>query len=358
MSRSRPIFSAPSLRRSWSAADVMHWALVCGGLEPAWRQFLRGEAAKTSAEALNREADSEAMQELSEAFRYNRDLITVEETERWFEARDLDTDAFVEYLERRYWLQNSGEKNLSNELFVSATAELKEKLRVELWLTGEMDRLAQALSHRVVSQDQQQANPRDTAEAMVSEQSRFLERHNLLEGEIADWLRALGRNQDWLEEQFRFEAAFHRTCAAALTSEARQSILRAQRLSLLQIRLEIMRFENLDAAREAALCVHESGESVAKFAAECGQPFEEMSFLLGNASAEDQSRLLSLTPGELVGPEQVEKGFQICRLAAKEEPSLDNPEVAAAIDERILDAHFAGLSAGVVHWELAEAIHA
>lgn len=357
MSFANPIFSLTSLHRSWSVADVMDWALFSGALEPAWRQFLRGDVARRSAESSSLTADDEALQQLSEAFRYDHDLITAEETERWLAARAVEMDPFVEHLERHYWRNNCNADLSANGAFVTAGHALKESFRVELWLTGEMDRLARALSHRALSLAQF-PDPIVSAEDAASEKTDFFDRHKLQESEVAPWLGMLGRDPNWLQEQFCLGAAYRRSCAAALTNNARQSLLRAQRLSLLHIRLEVMRFDNLDAGREAALCVRESGGSVAQFAAECGQPFEEMSFLLGSASPEDQSRLLSLTPGELVGPEQKENEFQICRLVAKEEPTLENPEVAAVVDQLILESHFAGLGAGVVHWELAEALQA
>jgi hypothetical protein len=171
-------------------------------------------------------------------------------------------------------------------------------------------------------------------------------------------LSQLGRDADWLQAQLLQESGYRAVCAAALSPQARESVLRSRRLQLIEIRLEAMRFASLDAAREAAFCVREEKQSLAEFSAEFGHPFEVKTFLLGSVSDYAQSKLLSQISGEVARPEEVDGGFQICRLAAKEEPQLSNPAVAEVVDRQILDAYFEALSGDMIRWELMETISA
>ncbi len=50
--------------------------------------------------------DDAAVAAAAEAFRYEHDLITAEETERWLEKRALSLDDFTDYFVRQYWGKN------------------------------------------------------------------------------------------------------------------------------------------------------------------------------------------------------------------------------------------------------------
>jgi len=359
MSLARPVFTAKSLNRSWSVGDVIDWSHFAGELDAPWGEFICAESDHRRALESGQEPDSAAVQELSEVFRYDRDLITAEETERWLGSREVTMDAFVAHLERHCWPGQSAGPLSPIPAFDTATAEQKEAFRVDLLLTGELERLARALSRRVVaSAVAQKSETTGAVEALSEERARFLQRRGLEESRVAAWLSRLGRDPDWLQEQLLQESGYRAACAAALSPAARESVLRSQRLQLLDIRLEVMRFPSLDAAREAALCVREENQSLAEFSAACGHPLESRSFLLGSVSDDDQSTLLSRSLGEVVGPDEVEGEFQICRLAAKEEPRLSNPAVADAVDRQLLDAWFTALGADMIQWAMAERISA
>ena len=353
----RPIFKATRLQRTWTARDVMDWAAFSGRLQPAWRALWHGIAARDAAVAAGREPGEGALQSLAEEFRYGRDLITVEETEHWLEARAVTMEAFLEHLERSHWRSASEAGGVAAGPYAAAAVELKVLLCVDLMLTGEMDRLAQACSRRAMARVQKHDSP-PLAAALARERELFLENQSMTADGVNGWLAALGRDATWFEEQLQQEAAHRQLCTEWLTEANRRAVLQAQRLQLLEIQIERMTFPLLDTAREACLCLRESRQTVAAFAAKWGGHTEDSRFLLGALPQEQQSRLLSLSPGEIVGPEEVEGGFQICRLLSKTEPSLANKTVAATVDEQILLARFADLGAEVIHWQLIEAITA
>ena len=89
------------------ATDVVDAAWFRGDLQPFWREFLAGIACERLADEEGSEPDSEALQTLSEDFRYAHDLITAEETDAWLISRNLTLNDLTDYANRRYWRERA-----------------------------------------------------------------------------------------------------------------------------------------------------------------------------------------------------------------------------------------------------------
>src|SRR5205823_6211574 len=106
--------------------------------------------------------------------------------------------------------------------YLGASPELRELLRAELLLSGKFDRLARAMSWRLVLSDEGQAGT--DAEVLEAERARFLERTRINEASLAETLKKLGREPEWLEECLQMEARYRHVCDGLLTDEARARI--------------------------------------------------------------------------------------------------------------------------------------
>src|SRR5689334_22183559 len=96
--------------REFKTRDVIDAALWRGDLDNSWRLFsLRLEAEKRADEQ-DLELEDDQLDLAAETFRYERDLITAEETEQWLAARCLSLDDFSDYFARRYWGERLGEE--------------------------------------------------------------------------------------------------------------------------------------------------------------------------------------------------------------------------------------------------------
>ena len=89
--------------RPFDFRDVIDAAHFRGELEPVWKNFLRLVAAERKADAEELEVDDGAIESAAEQFRYERDLITAEETERWLAERGLTLSDFSAHFVRHYW---------------------------------------------------------------------------------------------------------------------------------------------------------------------------------------------------------------------------------------------------------------
>src|ERR1043166_6481119 len=93
----------------YTLQDVLAYAWFLGDLQAPWCELMNGIACEERANASDLEPDNELLNSMSEEFRYARDLLTTEETERWLLARNLTENDFTAYLVRRYWQDNPPE---------------------------------------------------------------------------------------------------------------------------------------------------------------------------------------------------------------------------------------------------------
>ena len=339
-------------QKDFTVRDVTDAAWFRGSLQLDWEQLLYARACEQIAEDSELVTDDEILQSMSEEFRYERELLTAEETEHWLASHDLSEEDFTNYFVRRYW-----GKHLNREVqnqksdFLAATPDLIELLRVDLVLSSRVNRHVSDLSWRLAAL----LNCRQTrgvllAEAQQHERLRFLERTGYTETSIPAALEALGRDPHWLNDCLEMEAAYRLICDELLTDERRSRTLTVLRLPLTRIEVETMTVQSPDAATEAVLCLRENQCSMSDLASECGSSCERTSVLLGDCSENMQQALLSSSPGNILAPQRDEGAFVVCRLISKTEPSLRDDDVIAQLDWRLLQTHFSELTCERVRW--------
>src|SRR5215472_11618409 len=91
-----------SEEQEYTARDAIDAAIFRGEFEDRWQRFLRHVAAEERADELELELDESAISAAAEAFRYEHDLITAEETEAWLANRGLTVDDLGDYFARQY----------------------------------------------------------------------------------------------------------------------------------------------------------------------------------------------------------------------------------------------------------------
>jgi len=335
--------------RSFTVRDLIDGALFRGELDPTWSELLRLIAAEAKADEQDLEYDDDAIDAAAERFRYEHDLITAEETEKWLADRGLTLADFAAYFVRHYWGQQMGDVESEALDYFSAPNDMRELLTKKLILSGELDRMAQRLSWRVAALCAAAGAAVDP-QLLAEEEANFLERLGLEKEEVAGWLEKLGRDQEWLGEALTMEAIQRRDCAALLSREACEQEVTALRLPLTRFEVETIELDSLDAAREALLCARDDGMSMEEVAAEGRYPYRHPEVLLEEIPEDLQQKFLSVHPGDILEPIARGDGFHICRIVDKFEPDLDDPMVKQRAEERILNRHFADLTTRHIQW--------
>jgi hypothetical protein len=327
--------------QEYTARDAIDAAIFRGELDEKWKKFLRDVAAEDRADEIELDLDESAISAAAEAFRYQHDLITAEETEAWLANRGLTFDGFSDYFTRQYCAGAVHEKISSEEVeYDSAAAELRELFVADLILSGELDHMTTQLMRRLAARC---AEKEIAPEAVADEERSFFDRSGIKRGQLGNWLERLGRDSKWFNEMLALEAAYRKRCETLLSPQARQRELATLRIPLTRLETEVIELESRDAAQEALFCVREDGMSMEEVAAEGRYPYRRCDFLLDDIPIEGQQRFFSVSAGDVLEPLARGDGFELCRVISKIEPQPDDPNVQSRIDQRLLDRHFSDL---------------
>jgi hypothetical protein len=340
-----PVFAVAG--RAVTVREIIEAAYLRGEIEPYWRRLIELiEIGKKNSEF--QEIDEAVLQAQSEQWRYDRDLITAEEVERWLRDRGLSLEEFS-----AYFVRNTGKKSIRGGTqpvaidYLAASRELRDLLRIELLLSGEFDRMAIQLSWRFAASCPKDHVPSHLIEA---ERACFLELAGLHAGSLPGWLASFGRNQQWLDEMCELEAAFRQQREGLSTPSMRERTLTALRLPLLRLELELIELDSIEAAREAFLCVRDDGAPMEEVARNGRYPYRKAAMFLEDLSTDAQHKVLSAVPGDVLDPINQEDGYQVWHLIRKIEPSLADDEVRHRIERRIIESHFSELAGRHVRW--------
>lgn len=335
---------------SYTVREVIDAAFFGGELQPAWQALLEMVACEKHAGSEGREADDSAVDSAAQTFRYDHDLITAEETERWLAERGLTLSDFSDYFVRHYWRETLGQIRGEQVPLHAAPAEMRELFVAELMLSGQMGRFAKQLSWRVAAAAAS-AGTNPSVEQTSLARQEFIDR--LQPTPLAEWNLSAGRDDEWVNRMAVLEASFRVTCERILTPHARQRELATLRLQLTVFELEVIELDSRDAAHEALICVRDDEMSMEEVAAESRYPFRREERLLEDIAPDVQQRFLSASAGDLMPPIELDGGFRLCRITGKREPNPTDASVRSRVDQRLLDRHFTELASRHVRWDLA-----
>jgi len=355
-----PAYSRVVLARGnceFTVQDILAHGWFLGELQAPWGELTNGIACEERASELDLEPNDDVLNAMSEEFRYARDLLTIEETERWLLARDLTEEDFNEYLVRRYWHDNPpGEPTAEESDYLESPAELQELLRVDLLFSGKFDDLTRAVSWRLAARAELNKTEVNT-DLLKDERARFFECTGLDESSLPAALKQLNRTPAWLEECLHLELLYHQACGSLLSEQARARTLAVMRLPLTRIRIQTLALRSREAAQEAVLCLTKDGLAPEQLAQECGVCWEDQELFLGDLPPEVQQDFLSAAPGEVLTPETGEEGCLVTRIVSKTEPVLLDDQVRARIDQQLLETHFSELCSKHIRWALGGPVH-
>ncbi len=346
---SRVVFEVEG--RDITVADVVRAAHFRGELEPIWTALQRlVEHAERA--AADDDPDDGSLQSISDEYRYEHDLLTAEETEHWLVERGLTVEDLNEYCLRQYWAATVDEQDEEIECPVldvtSASAAQWELLRVELQLSGELERMARRLSWRFAAACAQRDQP-----AARLDDHQHLDAPACDEMTLEDWPAGFGYDRQWLEDMRQLEAAYRRQCGWLLRPDYVERSLKSMRLTLTQVDLETVDVDSLDAVREIVMCVREDGMSLSEVASERRYPYQRTETAFEDLPHDVQQKVLGAVPGDVLEPVSHPDGFQLYRLLGKSDPDFADDEVRERVERQVLERHFSELTAKCVRWLMA-----
>jgi hypothetical protein len=334
-----------------SVDEVVRAAHFRNELGPPGSQVAWKSACAELAARLGLEPDEGSVEAKIDRFRYEKDLISAEETEAWLELRGLTAEDFETYFVRGHWWEILHERAAAGPVdFAEQLQEQAGLLEPELHFSGAFGALAGGLARRLLARASAPAGA--SVEEIEAERRRFIERSGLEPDQVGAWLESVERGPEWLEGMLELEAHFRRRCAAVLSADQLSRTLALSRLALTRLELERVEFDALDVAREAHLCVREDGLTLEEVARESRYPFQRVEVMAGELPEDQRQKLLCARLGEIQEPVLVGGVYQLARLLRKVEPTLDDPAVRRGVEQRVLDTHFAEAGAKDVRWRI------
>jgi hypothetical protein len=314
--RERVVFRAAG--QAYSREDVLRAAEFRGELEPI-RNAMRGSlVCRAYAQEQGFEPDPEELQSATEAYRYENDLTTAEETEQWLEENDLTLDDFGKYFERHYCSQRFS--SLPEEIrsdYEPSPADVENLIWQEVLLGNHFPRFVQALAWRV---------------AAALEEA----------GEIPPASSP--------DELSHLEARLSKRLHQILTDDNYRRELRANPLGLVQFEVESASFASPESAGEAFLCVTQDGETLGAVALRAGSHLETCTHFVEGLPPDLQQRAYSSVPGETLPPLQEGEVFRIYRIRKKIDPDLNDPKVRERLKKALLMTAFEDLVRKHIVW--------
>lgn len=272
-------------------------------------------------------------------FRYARELLTVEETEKWFRDHGVSPEMWAEHIERallvRKWSRDLPEILSRFPIELSETYDIIE---LEAVCSGKFQRLSHHLAGRAALYEKRmQPGFSVLADAHPDEFSALMERLPFESASIG--LPLLDRD-DWekkLERFARYELCFQQYRKHFITPEIIQNQIRLHALDWIHLNIHSVSFPAIEMAREAALCVREDGAPLVEIARDAKQPFIENRVYLDQLEPELKNHFLGAQKSDLIGPLNLNDKFVLHFVQDKKIPSIEDIAICKLAEENYLN---------------------
>ncbi len=320
-------------------------------LRDEWRQFERqlGEGLACLAAADDQAAwpDDRHIEEAANTFRYERDLITSDETISWLDRAGLTMDAWTDYLLRRL-LRDRLRDRLDGlpQRHPAPVAVEDVDFAAEGLCSGAFDRFVRVLAGRAGAS----VRPEDTLDDSTPGVEQSLV--DRLRTVHAVWLDALpaGEVSERVIHLARLDSAFCAQARAAATDHALASQVARHRFEWTRVDLERVSFDTADAAREAVCCVRDDGLTLTEVAIESSCAVRDTRDLLERIEPELRDRVLCASVDELVGPVAVGRRHEVVCVVDRRPADLAEPLVLARAEAAVVDQMIARAILTHVRW--------
>jgi len=326
----KPVFRTGDHTYTW--LDVLLDSMLNGDWADFERHLAHGAACAAEAERTGSWPDPAEIEAASNDFRYARDLLTSEETEAWLERVGFDMDVWSTVITRDLLRSRWADRLSERPADAGHVTSLDDTLvSAEGLCSGLFTQFAQRLAERaaVAHLAGDPGHDADVDTMIAAARMRN-----------AAWLDAVAHGQ--LDQKLRHLAGIasraRTELAAAITPAAVAAHVDRYRLDWLRVDLERLDFETAAAAQEAEWCVREDGLTLSEVAIESRRSVTDERALLDALPPALRHAVLSASPGELVGPIEVDGRFIVAHLVAKTPATLDDAVVRARAERSVADA--------------------
>lgn len=286
------------------------------------------------------------------SFRYQRNLISAQETRDWLARWNLHSDEWFDYLRRQFararMPETDGTDTMNDDASLSSPARA---LYVESVCSGSLERLARDLALRAACLAlREETTPGDVTNA-EPDPPPWLEDDSILQLACRFGVSP-SRGRERLSLLAAVERAYNAVRARALIPPALAHEIASHALEWTQVACETVTFEDETAAREAVLCLRADGRTLREVAVAANRSATtERVYLDTRSSVADH--LLGARKGDVIGPVASDGRFLVIEVHDRVPASCGDPEVLRRAESGIMNRLTASELAPAIQWQKA-----
>jgi hypothetical protein len=317
------VFSVGDEQYLWE--DVILSARVRGEWADLENELREGLACLQRFDEEEGEIDPAELRSAANDFRYARDLVSAEETERWLNRWHLNVEEWMEYLQRRLLRQKWADQLAEIQArFRVAKKEIQDNILAEAICSGHLARCARALAARAAAR----------AKALA-----------------AGWIEHTEKGAEAAARVHGLEEGYRRFCDHVIDSRGLKVQVDCHRLDWIRFDCRYALFPHEHMAREAALCARDDGISLDEIAANANIALHEAAMYLDEIEPSRRSRFLAAEKGALLGPlDWDNNAVGVFLIADKILPTLEDPRIKQRAQEALLEIELNREIANRVKW--------
>ncbi len=254
------------------------------------------------------------MREAANAFRYQRNLISGDETQIWLHRWGMSVEEWMNCLRgqllRKRWASRVNEIKAANPILDADVAEVVKRYAV---CTGKIDDWSQKLAGRA---------------ALAAKSS------GLISGARSP--------RDLID---RIEKEFERQQNQTINSKLIETKILDHRLDWIHYECRYLWLADERVAREAAWCVSEDGLTLDEAANAAHGEVREWNFYADEIEASVRPYFVAARKGDLLGPLRFASGYPLFSVLKKKMPAASDPEILSRAEQAIV----ADLTAQAIH---------
>jgi len=321
-------------RKAVTVGEVLASSLIGGWLGPVLERISDELACGALARERQVKPAASRLQEAMNDWRIQRDLIAADEMRAWLEIRGVGLQDLTDHLERQILhARLRTDIDEARGSHAPSGEEVMDLLPLETICSGEIEELAEDFALRAVA-------PPTEGDTEVREDAgrKILSELGMDDiGDLHDAVAPFGVSRDRTAWLFQIEAAF-RLYRDEVLSEGRL------REAMAEMREDLAAFEvisttvpNEDVALELLCCIRVDNDTFERAVSRAGTNCWKESWFGSDLSHRPFGhRLPAARRYDLFGPEPGDGQFLVMQLLSRQEPALDQPDVAARLSRRLL----------------------
>lgn len=345
-----PVFAAGGLTFYWE--DVILAGAAWGSWALLERDLRSGMTLLARAAAENSLPPRAELDAAITSFRYERNLISAQETRDWLARWSLAPGDWFDYLRRQLVQARTidGRASCDADDDKSLSTPIRE-LYVDAVCSGTLERLARDLAIRAACLALDRQPPPAQFEGANSNLSSWTDDDVVLQMGCRLGVPP-SRGRERLSLLMEVEQSYDCFRARSLDAEALAREVASHALEWTRIACEIVTFEDQTAAREALLCLRADGRTLHEVASAANRPATSECVYLDESSGIAE-QLLGARQGDVIGPVAAHGRFVVIEVHERVPASCGDPEIIRRAESSIVNRLAATDLAPVIRWQKA-----